>query len=87
MCLGIPGRVVEIFEKENMPMGRVDFGGIKKEICLSYTPEVQIDQFVLVHVGFAISVIDEQEATETMELLRQIEEAGREEEQERNNSS
>ena len=87
MCLGVPGRVVEIFEKDEMPMGRVDFGGIQKEICLSYTPEVQVDDFVLVHVGFAISVIDEQEAAETVELINQIAEAGKEEEREREGSS
>lgn len=82
MCLGVPGRVVEIFEKDDMPMGRVDFGGIQKEICLAYVPEVQPDEFVLVHVGFAISVIDEEEAAETIDLLNQIAEAGMEEERE-----
>jgi hydrogenase expression/formation protein HypC len=76
MCLGIPGKVVEVFEKDGLAMGKVDFGGIAKDICLAYTPEVQVGQYVLVHVGFAISVIDEAEAEEVFSYLNQIAEAG-----------
>jgi hydrogenase expression/formation protein HypC len=76
MCLGIPGRVMELFEKDGLAMGKVEFGGIAKDICLAYTPEVQIGQYVLVHVGFAISVIDEAEAAEVFSYLDQIAEAG-----------
>lgn len=74
MCLGIPGRVTKTWqtEKENLPMARVDFGGVAKEVCLSLMPEVQVDDYVLVHVGFAISRIDEQEAQETFALLAQM---------------
>jgi hydrogenase expression/formation protein HypC len=72
MCLGIPGKVVELFEQNGLPMGKVEFGGILKEVCLVYTPEVQIGDYVLVHVGFAISRIDETEARETMDLLNDI---------------
>jgi hydrogenase expression/formation protein HypC len=79
MCLGVPGKVLERFEKEGLPMGKVEFGGIAKEICLVYTPEVQVDQYVLVHVGFAISVIDEAEAEEVFSYLEQIAAAGEEE--------
>lgn len=73
MCLGIPGKVVEIRQQDDVPMGRVEFGGILKEVCLAYTPEARVDDYVLVHVGFAISVIDEAEAHETMNFLREIE--------------
>lgn len=75
MCLGIPGRVVETYQRDALPMGKVEFGGVQKEICLAYTPEVQPDQYVLVHVGFAISQIDEAEAQEIFEYLREIDEA------------
>ena len=72
MCLGIPGRIVELFEQNDLPMGKVEFGGILKEVCLAYTPEAQLGDYVLVHVGFAISRIDEAEAQETMDLLNEI---------------
>jgi hydrogenase expression/formation protein HypC len=74
MCLGIPGKVVEIHEQDDLPMGKVEFGGILKDVCLSYTPEAQVGDYVLVHVGFAISRMDEAEARETFELIAQIEE-------------
>ncbi len=76
MCLGIPGRILEIYEKDGLPMGRVEFSGIVKEICLAYTPEAQVDDYVIVHVGFAISRIDEQEAQEVFSYLNEIGEAG-----------
>jgi len=82
MCLGIPGKVTEVYQKDDLPMGKVDFGGISKEICLAYTPEAQIDDYVLVHVGFAISQIDEAEAEEIFSYLEQIGEAAAEEEAE-----
>lgn len=69
MCLGIPGRVVEIREDAGLRMGRVDFGGVRKEACLAYVPEVGIGDYVVVHVGFAISHVDEAEALRTLELL------------------
>jgi hydrogenase expression/formation protein HypC len=72
MCLGIPGKVVEIYERSDLPMGKVEFGGILKEVCLAYTPEAQLGDYVLVHVGFAISRIDETEARETMDLIEEI---------------
>lgn len=75
MCLGIPGKVVEIRQQDDVPMGRVEFGGILKEVCLAYTPEARLGDYVLVHVGFAISIIDEAEAHETMNFLREIEAA------------
>jgi hydrogenase expression/formation protein HypC len=75
MCLGIPGKVTELFERDGLPMGKVDFGGIVKEACLAYTPEAKVGEYVLVHVGFAISQIDEAEAQETMNLLNEIAES------------
>lgn len=75
MCLGIPGKLTEIYQKDNLPMGKVEFGGISKGICLVYTPEVKVGEYVLVHVGFAISVIDETEAREVFSCLEEIGEA------------
>ena len=75
MCLGIPGRLVEVRQQDDLPMGKVEFGGILKEVCLAYTPEAQVGDYVLVHVGFAISRIDETEAQETMDLLNEIAES------------
>lgn len=73
MCLGIPGKIEEMYEKNGMNMGKVDFGGVKKEICLAYLPEVKVGSYVIVHVGFAISEVDEEEAHKTMEMIREIE--------------
>jgi hydrogenase expression/formation protein HypC len=75
MCLGIPGKLVEVFEQNNLPMGKVEFGGILKEVCLVYTPEAQLGDYVLVHVGFALSRIDEAEAKETLALLTELAES------------
>ena len=73
MCLGIPGKVLEISRGDGeMPMGKVEFGGIAKEICLAYLPDVQVGDYVLVHVGFAISKIDEDEAREIFSYIEQI---------------
>ncbi len=75
MCLSIPGKVLEVFEQDNLPMGKIEFGGIVKEACLAYTPEAEVGDYVLVHVGFAISRIDEQEASEIFEYLDAIQAA------------
>jgi len=72
MCLGIPGRVVEIHDEAGLPMGKVDFGGVRKEACLAYVPETQIGDYVIIHVGFAISRVDEEEALTTLEILAQM---------------
>jgi hydrogenase expression/formation protein HypC len=76
MCLGVPGKVVEIMEESplGMTMAKVSFGGIVKETCLAYVPEAQMGDYVIVHAGFALSVIDEEEAMEVFEMLRQMEE-------------
>ncbi|MDH3601991.1 MAG: HypC/HybG/HupF family hydrogenase formation chaperone [Candidatus Tectomicrobia bacterium] len=72
MCLGIPGQIVDIFEEHGIPMGKVDFGGIKRQICLAYVPESEVGNYVLVHVGFGISLIDEEEAHRTYQLLQEM---------------
>ena len=69
MCLGIPGKVIEIRDDAGLPMGKVDFGGVRKDACLAYIPEVQLGDYVIIHVGFAISRVDEEEALQTLEIL------------------
>jgi hydrogenase expression/formation protein HypC len=76
MCLGIPGKVVEIDDEGELRMAQVDFGGVRKEACLAYVPEVQLGDYVIIHVGFAISRLDEEEAQKTLELLRMIDAEG-----------
>jgi len=71
MCLAIPGKVLEIEEAVQPRMGRVRFGGIEKRVCLEWTPDVTIGDYVIVHVGFAISRMDEEEALKTLELFRE----------------
>lgn len=74
MCLGIPGKIIHIDEADplGMTMGKVRFGGIVKDVCLAYVPDAQVDDYVIVHVGFAINKVDEQEAMEVFELLKQM---------------
>lgn len=72
MCLGVPGKIVEIFEKNGLKMAKVDFGGIFREACLDYVPEAKVGEYCVIHVGFAISILSEAEAMETLELLKQI---------------
>ncbi|MBN1991404.1 MAG: HypC/HybG/HupF family hydrogenase formation chaperone [Anaerolineae bacterium] len=74
MCLGIPGQITKIWTDaaSDLPMARVDFGGVGKEVCLSLEPDAQVGDYVLVHVGFAISRIDEEEAQQTLALLAQM---------------
>jgi len=74
MCLAIPGKLTEIYQKDSLLMAKIDFGGISKEICLEYTPEAKVGDYALIHVGFAISLMDEDEAQETLKLLKEIEE-------------
>jgi hydrogenase expression/formation protein HypC len=76
MCLGIPGKVVEIRDDGPLRMAIVDFGGVRKEACLAYEPEVSLGDYVIVHVGFAISHVDEEEALRTLEMIRAIDAEG-----------
>jgi hydrogenase expression/formation protein HypC len=72
MCLGVPGKIVETYEKGGLQMAKVDFGGIFREACLEYVPEAQVGEYCIIHVGFAISLLSESDALETLELLRQM---------------
>ncbi|MFP4147866.1 MAG: HypC/HybG/HupF family hydrogenase formation chaperone [Nitriliruptoraceae bacterium] len=72
MCLGVPGRIEQIRDDQGTPMASVDFGGIRKDVCLAYLPEAEVGDYTLVHVGFAITRIDEASALETLELIRSI---------------
>ena len=77
MCLAIPGKLIEIAQDDKgVRMGRANFGGIVKQVCLEYTPEVQLGDFVLVHVGFALGKVDEAEAARTYKLLEDMEQLG-----------
>lgn len=72
MCLGIPGKIVETYETNGLKMGKIDFGGVIKEACLAYVPEAEVGQYTIVHVGFALNIIDEEEARKTLDLLHEI---------------
>jgi len=72
MCLAVPGKVLEIHRTVTPVMGTVDFAGVRKEVCLEWVPEVQVGHYVIVHVGFALNTVDEQEAEETLQMLRQM---------------
>jgi len=72
MCLAIPGKIVEIYENGGLKMAKVDFGGIFREACLEYVPEAKVNDYCVIHVGFAISLLSEKEAKETLDLLKEI---------------
>ena len=72
MCLGVPGKVVEVYEQFGTRMGRVDFDGIVKEVCLAYVPEIEVGDYTIIHVAFAISKLDEYEAHKTLALFREL---------------
>lgn len=76
MCLGVPGKIIEIYEKNGLQMGKIDFGGVTREACLSYIPEAEVGDYTLIHVGFALNLISEEEARETLALLNEIAAAG-----------
>jgi hydrogenase expression/formation protein HypC len=78
MCLGVPGKIVEIFEKNDLKMCKVDFGGVIREVCLDFVPEAKVGDYTVIHVGFAISLLGEEEALETLALLKEISEFGEE---------
>lgn len=76
MCLAVPGRIVSIREEDppEVRRARAEFGGIEREICLAYTPEAKVGDYVLVHVGFALSVVDEAEAQRIFDTIREMDE-------------
>ena len=72
MCLAIPGRVIETHREHDLLMGKVDFGGIGKRICLEYVPDAKVGDYVLVHVGFALARVDEEEASRIFQMLEGV---------------
>jgi hydrogenase expression/formation protein HypC len=78
MCLGIPGRIIDVqspADRTRLRTGTVDFDGVRRQVCLAYTPDAGVGDYVIVHVGFAISQVDEVEAARTLAVLRAIPEA------------
>ncbi len=76
MCLGIPGKIVEIYTQNELLMGKIDFGGVFREACLTYVPEAKVGDYAIIHVGFALNLLDEAEAQETLAMLHEIDELG-----------
>lgn len=76
MCLAIPGKILNAYEHHGLPMARVQFGAITREACLTYTPEAHVGDYVLVHVGFAISCVNEAEAARTYAALQELNQLG-----------
>ncbi|MGA9532740.1 MAG: HypC/HybG/HupF family hydrogenase formation chaperone [Anaerolineales bacterium] len=72
MCLGVPGKIVEIYDAGGLRMGRIDFGGVQREACLEYVPEAEIGEYTVIHVGFAISRLSEKEAMASLELINEL---------------
>jgi hydrogenase expression/formation protein HypC len=72
MCLAVPGQVLDITERDGTRMAQVDFGGVTKEVCLAYVPDLQVGEYTIVHVGFALQRLDEKSALETLEIFRQM---------------
>jgi hydrogenase expression/formation protein HypC len=72
MCLAVPGKITEIYETNGLLMGKIDFGGVMREACLAYVPDAKVGDYTIIHVGFALNLIDEKEAMETLALLKEI---------------
>jgi hydrogenase expression/formation protein HypC len=72
MCLAVPAKILEIYERDNLKMAKVDFGGARREACLDYVPEAKVGDYCIIHVGFAISLLSEDEAQETLAMLKEI---------------
>jgi hydrogenase expression/formation protein HypC len=72
MCLAIPGKITDIYSSNGMRMAKVDFGGVTRETCLEAVPDATLGEYVIVHAGFALNTLSEQEALETLEIFRQM---------------
>ncbi len=72
MCLGIPGKIIDIYTQNDLLMGKIDFGGVTREACLTYVPEAKIGDYAVVHVGFALNLLDEADAQETLKTFYEI---------------
>lgn len=87
MCLAVPGKIIAIEEIDSLRMAKVSFGGVMKQICLEWVPEAKIGDYVIVHVGFALNIVDEKEAEETLEMISEIEALMNEEEKQNSTSA
>ena len=76
MCLAVPGKIIEIYQKQELKMAKVDFSGVTREACIEHVPEAKVGDYAIIHVGFAISLLSEEEAQQSIDLLREIIEAG-----------
>ena len=72
MCLGVPGKIIEIHIENGLHMAKIDFGGVVRDACLEAIPEAQVGDYTIVHAGFALNLLSEEEANETLSLLREI---------------
>jgi len=72
MCLGVPGKIVEIYNSNGLRMGKVDFGGVSREVCLEAIPEAHVGEYTIVHAGFGLNLLSEEEAQETLAALREL---------------
>ncbi len=72
MCLAIPAQIIEIYEANGLKMAKLDYGGVVREACLAYVPEAQVGEYAIVHVGFALSILDEAEALKTLEAFEEL---------------
>jgi len=73
MCLGIPGKIEEIFQDGNLKMGKINFEGVTMPVCLETTPEAKVGDYAIVHAGFALSLLSEEDAQETLKMLKEME--------------
>jgi hydrogenase expression/formation protein HypC len=72
MCLGVPGKIVEIYDSLGLRMCKIDFGGAVREACLETLPEAKVGDYTIIHAGFALNILSEEEANETLRMLREI---------------
>jgi len=72
MCLGIPGKIVELFEQGGLKMAKVDFGGVVREACMEAAPDATVGEYAIIHAGFALNILSEEDALETLRLLNEV---------------
>ncbi|MBT4287051.1 MAG: HypC/HybG/HupF family hydrogenase formation chaperone [Deltaproteobacteria bacterium] len=72
MCVAVPGKIIEIYDEGPLSMAKIDFGGVTKEACIAWIPEARVGNYVIVHAGFALNIIDEDEAIKTLELMKEV---------------
>ncbi len=72
MCLGVPGKIIELYEKTGLHMARIDFGGVVREACVDFLPEAKVGDYTIIHAGVALNLLDEKDALETLDALREI---------------